>query len=165
MAEPPPKKLKRSHGSLLSDLESTAAQRRSPPPVPTLRELCELPVATCWYGLGVQLGIPDNELDVIQQNYPRDTRMCQSKMFSVWLRNESAPTYEEMVKALVAVDKTSLAEMLCGKYGMLDVIGQSHSLHIEEVWSHSLGPRPTLHWVRSGDKNAGHTAIIRLVAT
>ena len=126
MAEPPPKKLKLS---LLSDLESTAAQRRPPSPVPTLRELCELPVATCWYELGVQLSIPDNVLDVIQQNYPRDTKMCQSKMFSAWLRNESAPTYEKMVKALVAVDRTSLAKILCGKYGMLHVIGQSHSSH------------------------------------
>ena len=125
MAEPPPKKPKRSHDRLLSGLESTAAQRSSdftepplPVAVPTLRELCELPVANCWYRLGVQLGIPDNELDVIELNYPRDAEMCQSKMFSAWLRSESAPTYEKVVKALVAVDKTSLAEMLCGKYGM-----------------------------------------------
>ena len=126
MAEPKP-----SRGRLL---ETTAAQRSSdltepPPPVPTLRELCELPVAKCWYRLGVQLGIPDDELDVIEQNYPRDARMCQLKMFSAWLRTESAPTYEKMVKALVAVEKTSLAEVLCGKYGMLHMIELSHSSH------------------------------------
>ena len=120
-----------SRGCLLSDLETTTAQQSSDftepsPPVPTLRELCELP-ANCWYGLGVQLGIPDHELDVIEQNYPRDAKMCQSKMFGVWLRNESAPTYEKMVKALVAVDRTSLAEVLCGKHGMLHEIEQSHS--------------------------------------
>ena len=121
-----------SRGCLLSDLETTTAQQSSDftepsLPVSTLRELCELPVANCWYGLGVQLGIPDHELDVIEQNYPRDAKMCQSKMFSVWLRNESAPTYVKMVKALVAVDKTSLAEVLCGKHGMLHEIEQSHS--------------------------------------
>lgn len=115
---------KDSHDSLLSDLDSTAAQRSSdfpepPLPVPTLRELCELPVANCWYRLGVQLGIPDHELDVIQQDYPRDTRMCQSKMFSAWLRSESAPTHEKVVKALVAVDKTSPAKKLCEKHGTL----------------------------------------------
>ena len=133
MAEPPPKKPKLS---VLSDLESTAVQGSSdfttepPPPVPTLRELSKLPVANCWYRLGVQLGIPDNELDVIEQNYPRDTRMCQSKMFGVWLRNESAPTYVKMVKALVAVDKTSLAEELCGKYGTLwTVLQATHPSH------------------------------------
>ena len=133
MAEP---NEKGSHDRLLSDLESTASQRSSdftelPPPVavPTLRELCELPVADhdCWYRLGVQLGIPDHELDVIRQDYLRDTRMCQSKMFSAWLRSESPPTYEKVVKALIAVDKTSLAEMLCGKHGTLHVIRQSHS--------------------------------------
>ena len=134
MAEPKP-----SRGRLL---ETTAAQRSSDltepsSPVPTLRELCELPVANCWYRLGVQLGIPDDELDVIEQNYPRDAKMCQSKMFGVWLRNETAPTYEKMVKALVAVDKTSLAEMLCGKYGMLRTVLQATHLHIEEVWSHT----------------------------
>ena len=130
-----------SRGCLLSDLETTVVQQSSDftepsPPVPTLCELCELPVANCWYGLGVQLGIPDHELDVIEQNYPRDAKMCQLKMFSVWLRNESAPTYEKMVKALVAADKTSLAEKLCGKHGMLHEIGQSHSSHrSEEFWS------------------------------
>ena len=143
MAEP------NSRGSLLSDLEPTAAQRSSdftepPPPVPTLRELCELPVANCWYGLGVQLGIPDNELDVIEQDYPRDTRMCQSKMFGAWLRNEGAPTYEKMVKALVAVDKTSLAEKLCGKYGMLHVTRQSHSSHRRGLIIASFPGSPTL---------------------
>ena len=119
MADP-----QRSHDSLLSDLESTATQRSSdftepPPPVavPTLRELCELHVARCWYRLGVQLGIPDHELDVIEQNYQRDAKMCQSKMFSTWLRSESVPTYAKVVKALIAVDKT-LAKKLCEKHGM-----------------------------------------------
>lgn len=132
MAEPPPKKPKRS---LLLDLETTVVQQSSDftepsPPMPTLRELCELPVANCWYGLGVQLGIPDHELDVIEQNYPRDAKMCQSKMFGIWLRNESAPTYEKMAKALVAADKTSLAEKLCGKHGMLwTVLQATHPSH------------------------------------
>jgi len=121
MAEPTEKD---SHDSLLSDLDSTASQRSSeftepPLPVPTLRELCELPVANCWYRLGVQLGIPDHELDVIELNYPRDAKLCRSKMFSAWLRSESTPTHEKVVKALVAVDKTSSAKMLCEKHGTL----------------------------------------------
>ena len=141
---------KDSYDSLLSDLDSTAAQRSSeftepPLPVPTLRELCELTVADhdCWYRLGVQLGIPDHELNVIEHNYPRDTRMCQSKMFSAWLRSESAPTFEKVVKALVAVDKTSLAEMLCEKHGTLHVVRQSHSSspHRRGLHGHSLVTR------------------------
>ena len=154
MAEP---NKKDSHDSLLSDLDSTASQRSSEfteLPVPTLRELCELPVANCWYQLGVQLGIPGHELDIIEQNYPRDAKLCRSKMFGAWLRGESAPTYEKVVKALIAVDKTSLAKMLCEKHGTLHVIRQSHSSspHRRVLHGHSLVTRLpwtwTLKWCR-----------------
>lgn len=36
---------------------------------PILRELSELPVA-CWYRLGIQLGVAEDDLDVIEKNYP-----------------------------------------------------------------------------------------------
>ena len=88
---------------------------------PTLRELSELPVVDCWYRLGIQLGVTEDNLDVIEQNYPRDAKMCRSKMFSTWLRSDSSAIYEKLIKALVLVGKQSLAGELCRKYGMLCV--------------------------------------------
>ena len=73
----------------------------------------------CWYRLGIQLGVTEDNLDVIEQNYPRDVKMCRSKMFSTWLRSDSSAAYKKLIKALLEVDKTSLAETLCRKYGML----------------------------------------------
>ena len=73
----------------------------------------------CWFLLGIQLGVTEDDLDAIEQNYPKDAKMCRTKMFSAWLRSDSSATYEKLIKALLEVDKTSLAEKLCRKYGML----------------------------------------------
>jgi len=76
-------------------------------------------VVDCWYRLGIQLGVTEDDLDVIEQNYPRDAKMHRSKMFGIWLRSDTSATYEKLIKALVVVEKTSLAKELCRKYGML----------------------------------------------
>ena len=88
---------------------------------PSLRELSELPVVDCWYRLGIQLGVTKNELDVIEQNHPRDAKRWQLEMFDTWLRSDSSATYEKLIKALALVGKRSLAGELCRKYGMLCV--------------------------------------------
>ena len=84
---------------------------------PFLRELSELPVATCWYRLGIQLGIADDDLDVFEKDYPRDTHMRLVKMFGAWLRSDTSATRGKLVKALVVIGKTKVARELCGKYG------------------------------------------------
>ena len=84
---------------------------------PILRELSELPVAACWYRLGIQLGVAEDDLDVIEKDYPRDTKLCKVKMFGAWLRSDTSATHEKLIKALVAIGKTSLARQLCGEYG------------------------------------------------
>ena len=81
-----------------------------------------LPVASSyWYRLGVQLGVADDELDVIEQNYPRDTKLCRVKMFSTWLRNDTSATVEKLIKALAEINQASVAKEICGKYGMLEL--------------------------------------------
>lgn len=80
--------------------------------------MLQLPVAS-WYRLGIQLGVAKDDLDVIEQNYLRDIRMCRLKMFSTWLQSDTSATYEKLIKALSEIDETSLAKELCGKYGML----------------------------------------------
>ena len=74
-------------------------------------------MATVWYRLGLQLGVRAYDLDVIEKNYPRDTDMCKVKMFSKWLRSDTNPNYEKLIKALAAVGNRSLAESVCDRQG------------------------------------------------
>ena len=85
--------------------------------VPTLRDLCLLPVPN-WYLLGLQLGVSGDELDVIERNYPRDNHMCKAKMFAAWLRVDISATYERLARALVTVGKRNIAEAICTSRGV-----------------------------------------------
>ena len=84
--------------------------------VPTLRDLCLLPVPN-WYLLGLQLGLSADELDVIERNYLRDNRMCKTKMFAAWLRMDTSANYERLARALVTVGKRNIAEAMCTARG------------------------------------------------
>ena len=70
-----------------------------------------------WYNIGLQLGLEDVELKVIQQNYPKDTEACKREMFSAWLKKTSDPSYQQLVEALRAVGENRKANDLCKKYG------------------------------------------------
>ena len=80
---------------------------------PALRELRQLPV-TKWYNLGLQLQVNQEELEMIQS---KDDRICQTKMFGVWLREAEHPNYKKLLRALVAIGKKDIAESLCDKEG------------------------------------------------
>ena len=85
--------------------------------VPTLRDLCLLPVPN-WYLLGLHLGVSGEELDVIERKYPRDNDLCKVKMFGAWLRMDTSATYRKLVKALAAIGKRNIAEAVCTARGM-----------------------------------------------
>ena len=70
-----------------------------------------------WYNIGLQLGVEDAELKVLQQNYPRDSEACKREMFSAWLKKTSSPSYQQLVEALRAVGENREANRLCKKYG------------------------------------------------
>ena len=74
-------------------------------------------MATVWYRLGLRLGVRADDLDVIEKNYPRDTDMCKVKMFNKWLKSDTDPNYEKLIKALAAVGKRCLAESVCADQG------------------------------------------------
>ena len=84
--------------------------------IPTLRDLSLLPVLN-WYFLGLQLGINEDELDVIERNYPRDNHMCKVRMFAAWLRMDISASYEKLARALVTVGKRNIAEKICTERG------------------------------------------------
>ena len=75
-----------------------------------------------WYNLGLQLGIDDTELEVIEKHNPRDLEACQREMFRTWLRTIPSPSYQQLVKALQTVGEISEADRLCKKYGKMSVL-------------------------------------------
>ena len=74
---------------------------------------------TKWYDLGLQLGIKDTELDMIEENNPKDIDACKQKMFEARLRITPSPSYQELVEALQTVGEISEADHLRKKHGKI----------------------------------------------
>ena len=70
-----------------------------------------------WYDLGLQLGVENAELKVIQKNNPGDLRACRREMFEAWLGINPSPSYQQLVEALLEVGEVNEADRLCNKYG------------------------------------------------
>ena len=88
----------------------------NPAVTPQLKDLVLVQV-TEWYDLGLQLGVEDEELDVIDRNNPGNLKACRREMFKAWLRISSSPAYQQLVEALIAVGDVKEADKLCKKYG------------------------------------------------
>ena len=57
------------------------------------------------------------ELETIQSKHPQDDRICQTKMFGMWLREVEHPNYQKLLMALVAIGRRDIAESVCEKEG------------------------------------------------
>ena len=78
--------------------------------LPLLMELCSK-IAGKWRSIGIQLGVPDHELDVIQANNRGDPHMvqnCLSRVFNWWLKNKQDITPEKLAQAIHTVDEHKL---------------------------------------------------------
>ena len=93
----------------------------TPPMKPQLKDLV-LVQTVKWYNLGLQLGIEDTELDVIEENSPKDIDACKRNMFKAWLRITPSPSYQQLVEALQIVGEISEADRLCKKYGKITAV-------------------------------------------
>ena len=65
-------------------------------------------IAAKWRSIGIQLGVPDHELDTIQANHRADPHMvqnCLSRIFNWWLKNERDITPEKLAQAIHTVDE------------------------------------------------------------
>ena len=93
---------------------ATSPDVPTPSMKPQLKDLVLIKTVK-WYNLGLQLGIDDTELDVIEENNPKDIDACKRKMFRVWLRITPSPSYQQLVEALLAVGEISEADRLCKK--------------------------------------------------
>ena len=75
-----------------------------------------LEVAPEWYSLGLQLGLTENALNIIEKDDGRDSSTCRRKMFSKWLSSSKDANYTGLVDALVAIDKKNVAENVSQKF-------------------------------------------------
>lgn len=81
-----------------------------------LKDLVLLPVIN-WFDLGLQLNIPEDNLNIIKHNNPTDMKTCRREMFSAWLESDPDASYGQLVNALHTMGYHNVAEHLCTKYG------------------------------------------------
>ena len=82
-------------------------------------ELCR-DTAGKWRSIGIQLGVPCNELDIIQANSRGDPHMvqnCLSRMFNWRLNNGQDLTPERIAQALHIVGEHKLEIKVKEKFG------------------------------------------------
>ena len=87
--------------------------------LPLLMELCSK-IADKWRSIGIQLRVPDHELDIIQANNRGDPHMvqnCLSCMFNWWLKNTQDVTSEKFAQAIHNVDEHGLEVDIKRRFG------------------------------------------------
>ena len=68
-----------------------------------------------WFTLGIQLGLPYDDLKVIQKNNPNDCVQCLHDMVAAWIKRGGA-TWEKLVEALRCVKDIAKADSIERKY-------------------------------------------------
>ena len=53
-----------------------------------------------WHDLGVELLDDYDGVDTIEANYPADHNKCCTKMFHLWLKNQPAASWNQLIEAL-----------------------------------------------------------------
>jgi len=84
-------------------------------------ELSELMERVCkeagvkWHAIGLQLGIPNGELQMIDNDCRGRAQQCCREMFDAWLNKDPNATWRRVVEVLctAAVGKNVLAMQLC----------------------------------------------------
>ena len=77
--------------------------------------MIELQEVTQWFEVGLQLGIPEAELNHIDHSH-RLTKKCLKYMLIEWGKRENR-TWSKVVRALNAIGMELLAQTLSTKYG------------------------------------------------
>ena len=83
------------------------------------------------YELGLELGVPESDLDDIEVDYQFSVADRRRETLRKWERIDEQPSWSKLVRALVAINERRVARNIAEKYGIL------HSL---KYW----GPNCTL---------------------
>ena len=65
-----------------------------------------------WFDLGLYLGLIHDDLEIIEDNCPRDAERCLKKCLAKWLKKDIEATWEKLAIAAGEVGGTSVAEYI-----------------------------------------------------
>ena len=67
---------------------------------PDLAELQNHVMTNKWQELGIQLGVEENKLTAIRQQYGGDVNECRREMFTVWLETTLQASRQQLINSL-----------------------------------------------------------------
>ena len=105
-----------------TDEQTTSAMAVSPP---DLKDLMNLPVASEWRQLGLQLGVPAHKLNEIQLkhgNSPNFAQDCLRDMFDWWLNNDHNTNYERLAHGIRDIEKIRLVTRFLQQHSHGEVV-------------------------------------------
>ena len=70
------------------------------------------------YELGLELGVPESDLDDIEVDY-RYVADRRRETLRKWERIDERPSWSKLVRALVAINERRVARNIAEKYGIL----------------------------------------------
>ena len=113
----------------------------------TLRDLASVrretfEASSKWYDVGLELGVPVDELDRIQCDHGLESNVCHREMLKCWLKESDSTSWTTLIEALrsVVVGENSLAQKLEDKH-CPSAIKSEHSVLKEDEGdslSHSI---------------------------
>ena len=71
------------------------------------------------YELGLELGVPESDLDDIEVNYRFFVEDRRRETLRKWERIDERPSWSKLVRALVAINERRVARNIAEKYGIL----------------------------------------------
>ena len=85
------------------------------PELPELMERVCVDAGVKWHAMGLQLGIPNGQLQMIESDCRGRVQECCREMFNTWLSTNYDATWRKLIQVLctAAVGKNVLAKQLC----------------------------------------------------
>ena len=87
-------------------------------PEPTLKDLMNLVKTDKPIKLGLQLGVNENDLAVLDKDHPNDHDKQLSKVLSLYMRQSVNPSWMEVTTALWNIGENRIAQQITDYYGM-----------------------------------------------
>ena len=92
---------------------------------PKISELATVPIQPAqWYTLGLQLGLEEDVLSSIEQEQLDRPMKCKRAMFRKWLESTPTASWNDLIKALVRLEKKKLPRKLKKSSPPLNPLGQ-----------------------------------------
>ena len=88
-------------------------------PEPTSKELMNFVKTVKSIKLGLQLGVADSDLDIVEKDHPNDHDKQLSKVLSLYMKQSLNPSWIEVTTALWNIGEKRIAKTIADEYGMV----------------------------------------------